>query len=366
MKKLGLSVLMVVAFVVCCLAQPKIQFEQTTYDFGKIREEGGKVTGRFEFTNVGTEDLVLTNVRPGCGCTAANYSHDPVAPGQKGFIEATYNPYNRPGGFTKNIRVTTNEPQFLEDEKAAPHMIFIKGEVIKRPPTAFEKAGYTMGNGMSRVKNNSVQHNLKNTESVMDTFYVKNFWTKPVSYKMGSVFEYVTEVYRNFGAELQPDQEGFIVLKYDAAKRASFGQNKDKVFYNTNDSIEAKKEIFFAVNIKEDFSKMTEKQLKKAPISEYSVAEYDFGEVSKNSQQTSTITVKNTGKSPLLIHRLVPSSGYFSATSDMEVVPAGGMATITINFKANSRQGMQKGTVEVITNDPKNPNMVLNVKATIK
>lgn len=366
MKKLGLSVLMVVAFVVCCMAQPKIQFEQTTYDFGKIREEGGKVTGRFEFTNVGTEDLVLTNVRPGCGCTAANYSHDPVAPGQKGFIEATYNPYNRPGGFTKNIRVTTNEPKFVEDEKAAPHMIFIKGEVIKRPPTVFEQAGYTMGNGMSRVKNNSVQHNLKNTEVALDTFYVKNFWTKPVSYKMGSDVEYITEVYRSFGAALQPDQEGFIVLKYDASKRASFGQNKDKVFYDTDDSIESKKEFMFAVNIKEDFSKMTEKMLKKAPVSNYSISEYDFGTVAKNSQQTASFTIQNTGKNPLLIHRLVPSSGYFTATSDIEVVPAGGTANVTIKFKANSRTGIQKATIEVITNDPNNPNMVLNVKAQIQ
>ena len=51
MKKFSLSVLMVVAFVFC-YAQPKIQFEQTTYDFGKIHEEGGKVTGKFVFTNV--------------------------------------------------------------------------------------------------------------------------------------------------------------------------------------------------------------------------------------------------------------------------------------------------------------------------
>lgn len=73
MKKLSLSFLLVLAFVLCN-AQPKIQFDSNTYDFGKVKEEGGKVTGRFEFTNVGTEDLILTNVRPGCGCTAADYS----------------------------------------------------------------------------------------------------------------------------------------------------------------------------------------------------------------------------------------------------------------------------------------------------
>ena len=159
MEKLSL-LLLAVFTVLVCLAQPEIKFENTTYDFGKIKEEGGKVTGKFIFTNVGNQPLELTNVRPGCGCTAANYTIGAIAPGEQGYIEATYNPYNRPGAFNKNIRVTTNEPRFTENEKATPHMIFIKGEVIKRPPTEFEKAGYTKSTGMVRIKEPNVTHNL--------------------------------------------------------------------------------------------------------------------------------------------------------------------------------------------------------------
>ena len=254
--------MLAVVVSIVCFAQPEIKFENTTYDFGKIKEEGGKVSGKFVFTNVGNEPLELTNVRPGCGCTAANYTKGAIAPGEKGYIEATYNPYNRPGAFNKNIRVTTNEPKFLEDEKATPHMIFIKGEVIKRPPTEFEKAGYDKTAGMMRIKVPDVAHNLMNTETVLDTFYVRNFWTKPVSFKMEKPLEYVSEVYRNFGAELQPGQEGFFVLKYDASKRNKFGQIKDQITFTTNDSIEPTKRVHYAVNIKEDFSKMTPKQLK--------------------------------------------------------------------------------------------------------
>ena len=56
MKKLGLLLLAVVACIIC-VAQPEIRFENTTYDFGKIKEEGGKVTGKFIFTNVCNEPL---------------------------------------------------------------------------------------------------------------------------------------------------------------------------------------------------------------------------------------------------------------------------------------------------------------------
>ena len=345
-------------------AQPEIKFDSQTYDFGKIKEEGGKVTGRFEFTNVGNQDLILVNVKPGCGCTAANYSKEPIAPGQKGYIEATYNPYNRPGAFNKNIRVTTNEPRF-EQENAVPHMIFIKGEVLKRPPTEFELAGYTNGNGMTRIKNTGVSHNILNTEVVKDTFMVRNFWMKPVSFKMDQKNEYITEVGRNFGEYLQPGQEGHIILQYDGTKRAAFGQVKDVVTFTTNDSIEPKKSVHYAMNIKEDFSKLTAKDLKMAPVAEFSSISQHFGDVQKNSQSTTTVTVKNVGRTPLIIRQVNSNSGYFKVTSSVNEVPVNGTATVTITFRASNRPGQQKATVEIITNDPANPVQVVDVDANV-
>lgn len=365
MKKLSL---LLVAVVTCifCMAQPEIKFENTTYDFGKIKEEGGKVTGKFIFTNVGNEPLELTNVRPGCGCTAANYSKGAIAPGEQGYIEATYNPYNRPGAFNKNIRVTTNEPKFLENDKATPHMIFIKGEVIKRPPTEFELAGYTKTSGMLRIKEPDIAHNMLNTESVNDTFYVRNFWTKPISIKLDKAGEYVNEVNRNFGNELNPGQEGYIVLKYDAAKRNAFGQQKDMVTFITNDSIEQTKRVHYAINIKEDFSKMTPKQLKKAPVSSVSAQEINFGDMQKNTSKTQTITIQNTGKDPLIIRKLEPSNSLFTANSSMTVIPSGATAEITVTFKAPSRPSTQNATFDIITNDPVNPIRTLNMVAKVQ
>lgn len=363
MKKLTLFLTMLMAFF-WMNAQPEIKFDSQTYDFGKIKEEGGKVTGRFEFTNVGNQDLLLVNVKPGCGCTAANYSKEPIAPGQKGYIEATYNPYNRPGAFNKNIRVTTNEPRF-DQEDAAPHMIFIKGEVLKRPPTEFEKAGYTNGNGMVRIKTGNVSHNIFNTEVVRDTFYVRNFWTKPVSFSLDPRNEYIQEVERSFGEYIQPGQEGFLVLQYDATKRAAFGQLKDVATFTTNDSIEPKKSVHYAVYVKEDFSKMTTKDLKMAPVVQYSAISHHFGDVQKNSQTSATITLKNVGHTPLAIRQVNSNSGYFTATTAIKEVPVNGTATVTISFRSSNRPGTQKATIEVVTNDPANPVQVIDVDANV-
>ena len=363
MKKLSLLFVAVMS-AIFCIAQPEIKFENTTYDFGKIKEEGGKVTGKFIFTNVGNEPLELTNVRPGCGCTAANYTKGAIAPGEKGYIEATYNPYNRPGSFNKNIRVTTNEPKFLENDKATPHMIFIKGEVIKRPPTEFEVAGYDKGSGMMRIKEPNVSHNVMNSETVNDTFYVRNFWTKPVTFEMENTTDFVSEVTRTFGNELNPGQEGYIVLKYDASKRNKFGQVKDMISFKTNDSIEQVKRVYYAMNIKEDFSKMTSKQLKNAPVSAVSVEEVNFGDMGKNTTKNEVITLTNSGKSPLIIRDLQTSSSMYKVSANMMTIPAGATAEITITFKAPGRTTTQNGTLDIISNDPNNA--VRTIKLTAK
>jgi len=88
---------------------PAISWDETSYDFGTIQMEDGTVTHTFTFVNTGDEPLVLTKVQPSCGCTAVDYTKEPVAPGSKGFVEAAYNPTNRPGPINKSITVTTNE-----------------------------------------------------------------------------------------------------------------------------------------------------------------------------------------------------------------------------------------------------------------
>lgn len=104
----------------------KISWTETSHDFGTIKEEGGAVSYKFEFTNTGTEPLFLTNVKASCGCTATEYSKEPVAAGAKGYVTATYNPMNRPGRFDKSITVTTNEAQPTT-------VLKISGEVTPKP-----------------------------------------------------------------------------------------------------------------------------------------------------------------------------------------------------------------------------------------
>ncbi len=360
MKKFLLTVFSV-AISVFAFAQPKIQFDQTTYDFGLVREEGGKVTARFNFTNVGTEDLILKSVRPGCGCTAANYTKTAVAPGQKGFIDATYNPANRPGSFNKNIKVTTNEPEMMV-EKPTPHMIFIKGNVTPKPKTPFEKEGYTLGNGMVRIKTNTTKLEVLNSEQHLDTFKIKNFGTKPVQVTLNNS-SFVSEASRSFGPEIRGGEEGIIVLKYDAAKRNDFGILKDVITFTTNDSIEPKKEIYYQVSITEDFSKLSAGKLKKAPVINLDKTFIDFGKVKQNTAVSETLNLKNDGKSDLIIRKFDANSSNIKVDCPKMVLKKGESVDVKVTYSSKRNKGKQANSITLITNDPKNSQITINTKA---
>lgn len=83
-----------------------IAWKAETVDLGTI-PQGTPKTIEFEFKNTSDKSVIITTVKPACGCTAADYTKEPIAPGKSGFVKATYNAAAL-GSFTKTVTVTTN------------------------------------------------------------------------------------------------------------------------------------------------------------------------------------------------------------------------------------------------------------------
>src|SRR6056297_451972 len=142
MKKRGFFILIFSLITVFAFAQQrgsKISFEKDAHDFGKIKEDGGKVAHEFTFTNTGDEPLVITNVRATCGCTTPTWTKEPVMPGKKGFVKAAFDPRNRPGNFNKSIIITTNT---INRSRV---ILRITGEVLPREKTIEDYYPKTIG-----------------------------------------------------------------------------------------------------------------------------------------------------------------------------------------------------------------------------
>lgn len=86
---------------------PVIEFASLDHDFGTIKE-GAKVTHTYTFTNTGEAPLIIQSAQPSCGCTAPDWSREPIPVGGKGFVKAEFDSNGKPGINNKTISVTAN------------------------------------------------------------------------------------------------------------------------------------------------------------------------------------------------------------------------------------------------------------------
>ncbi|MBS9767665.1 MAG: DUF1573 domain-containing protein [Flavobacteriaceae bacterium] len=99
-----------------------LKFTKTTVDLGEIKYRK-PATAVFEFVNTGKKPVIITNVRTSCGCTSKSYPKEPIKPGEKSKVEATYNASGS-GSITKSVTVRTNEG-------ARPMVLYLKAKVVK-------------------------------------------------------------------------------------------------------------------------------------------------------------------------------------------------------------------------------------------
>ncbi|WP_426274213.1 DUF1573 domain-containing protein [Chryseobacterium sp. S-02] len=84
-----------------------IALSESNFDFGKVKK-GDKVEHVYEVTNTGTNPLVISEVKPGCGCTAPDFTKEPILPGKKGKITLHFDSTNFDGAVNKYADVFAN------------------------------------------------------------------------------------------------------------------------------------------------------------------------------------------------------------------------------------------------------------------
>ena len=82
-------------------------FIPESLDFGVIQEENGKVTRSVKAVNISSDSTYIISARTSCGCSAAEYPEEILAPGDTAVVTLTYDPVNRPGKFLKTAKFFT-------------------------------------------------------------------------------------------------------------------------------------------------------------------------------------------------------------------------------------------------------------------
>ena len=103
--------------------KPVMAFDSATFLFGTATE-GAEISHDFSFTNTGKTDLLISNAVASCGCTVPEWPKEPIPPGGKGIIKATFNTEGKQGQQHKTITITANTKDKVE--------VMIEGEVLPK------------------------------------------------------------------------------------------------------------------------------------------------------------------------------------------------------------------------------------------
>lgn len=103
---------------------PVLYVENPSFDFGDIKQDD-KVEHIFKIKNKGTVPLVISNVITTCGCTATEWSKNPIAPNDSTSINIAFDSRGKMGIQNKVITIISNS-------KTPQNRIKIKANILPK------------------------------------------------------------------------------------------------------------------------------------------------------------------------------------------------------------------------------------------
>ncbi|MGD8450233.1 MAG: DUF1573 domain-containing protein [Phycisphaerae bacterium] len=101
------------------------------------------------------------------------------------------------------------------------------------------------------------------------------------------------------------------------------------------------------------------------PEMELSATSFEFGEVWQGEPVSKEILIKNIGTAPLTIS-VKTSCGCTAPTKPKSPLPPGEADTMTITYDTLKRQGAARQTITLLTNDPAQPRVPIEVTGNVK
>lgn len=354
MKKIKILLLITISFLAPCTIYPQsgkavIKFRTMQHDFGEIEENKGPVSTEFVFSNEGTLPLVLGSVIPTCGCTSPEWTKQPIMPGKLGSINVKFDPRNRPGPFSKSIKVNSNAENPVV-------ILTIKGNV---------KSG---GNSPAELRFSIGGLKLQNIHAAFGTVLKGNVQKKSIEVMNGLSDTPLTVSFKKVQphiaiemkpSTLNPGERGVIEIEFNSNKLDDWDYNVNRIEILINNQQHKDNLLTATAVVKEDFSKLTPEDLLKAPRISFDTEKINFGTMPQNKKTEFEYTLTNTGSSDLMIRKVRASCGCTAVEPETNIIAPGKSAKIKAVFNSSGKSGSQRYTITVISNDPKRYKKIL-------
>jgi len=331
-------------------------FVTRTANFGKVKEDVGKIRYDFIYFNKGENPLKIEKVVPSCGCTATEFTQMAIPQDSSGKIRVTYNTTNRPGEINKTVSV-----YFVGYE--SPIILYLKGIVVGTQRLIERELVYPFGN----LRFQSMTLNLgtvRTNEPTKKMFEFYNAGKKEIQInetKFDTSFLKLSLNKKN----IKPKEVVKITVIYDAVARRNWGFQMDTIQLLTNDDSLSIKTIPVTAHIEEYFPPMDAAKLAKAPKIKFEKTEIFMGAVKEGSNVSFNYKFVNEGKEDLLIRKIVPACTCITFETPKYFVAPGESSSIRIFLNTIGREGIQNKHLTIISNAPSSPSVNLWIRANV-
>lgn len=354
MKRSLLSIFALLTVTLAVIAQPRISSNKETHNFGQI-EWKQPVTVEYTITNTGNQPLVLTNVTTSCACSVAEWTKEPIAPGAKGTVKASFDA-KALGHFEKTVGIYSN---------ADPHLVYLKfaGEVVQEVSDHTKTHPYAIGN-IRLSRDELAFPDTYRGEKPTLTFGVVNLSDRPYEPILMHLPPYLK-------MECEPNvllkgKKGTVKLTLDTNLLNDFGLTQASVYLSrfAGDKVSEENEIPVSAILLPNFSGMTPQDSLNAPAISLSETNIDLSiPLIKKDKASYEIQITNSGKNPLVISKLQVFNSSVGVSLKKTVIPPGGMTKLKVTIrKRNVGNKKHHLRILMITNDPVRPKVEINIK----
>lgn len=354
MKRTLITLYLLVAAFTAVIAQPRFTSNTETFSFGQI-EWKHPVTAQYVITNTGDSPLVLTEVEPDCACTVAQWTQTPIAPGEKGIVNVTFDA-EALGRFQKSVAIFTN---------AEPHLVYLNfnGEVVREIKDFTKTHPYQIG--QIRIDQNSIDFpDVQYGEKPVIHIGVANLSDHPYEPVLMHLPSYLQMEVKP--TVLQKGEKGIISLTLNSEKLTDLGLIQTSVYLSrfSGDKVGEENEIPVSAILLPDFSGMTVAEKANAPAITLSTKELDFTPIlAKKAKARQDITVTNTGRTPLQVSKLQVFHPAVSVSLKKNILQPGESTRLRVTvMKKNIGKKRRHLRLLMITNDPMQPKVEINIK----
>lgn len=321
-------------------------------DCGQV-EYNVPVTAEFELTNNGNRSMRISEVQTSCGCMVADFPQKDIQAGEKFMVRMTFDS-KQMGHFDKYADVCVEG----SDE---PLMLRMKGVVVREVKDYSGDYPYKIGTLLA--DRNTLEFNdVNNGETPQLKIHIRNTGgetAEPVVMHLPDYLEADVSP-----SKIKSGRAGVVTITLDSRKLDDLGLTETKVFLGNKpgDKVDSDKEISVSAVLLPQFQDMTEAELALAPAIEVSEKELNLGAADGKKKLKGTVMIKNTGKSELRISNLQMFSSALSVSLNKSVLDPGEEAKLKVTANVERmKKSKSEPKVLMITNDPNNPKVEINV-----